>query len=89
MEDAGYEAAERIPSYLIECLAYNIPDAVFTEPTTYHEIVDLCLAIFARGNTSAWQEVNELKPLYGAGQTWTEQQVVDFGEAGFAYVRSM
>ena len=38
MADAGIEAAKPIPSFLIECLAYQVPDVAFGQPTFYEEL---------------------------------------------------
>ena len=90
MADAGIEAAKPIPSFLIECLVYQVPDAVFGRPTFYEEL-QLTLAFIASNTDSTdkcgkWTEVNEIKYLFHPAQGWTREQAHDFAMSAFAYI---
>ena len=89
MIDSGYKVAEKIPSYLIECLIWNVPDATLqtgtylTQYNTLKEIIRNSI-IFLWNATkddaacSEWGEVNELKYLFRVGQPWTRADVHTF-----------
>jgi hypothetical protein len=38
MVDQGYDAAKPIPSFLIECLIWNVPNAQFGNPTLKSDV---------------------------------------------------
>ncbi len=57
------------PGYLVECMLYNIPDAVFTKDATLLSSLRSCLAILWGGlreeaTYNSWEEVNELLMLF-------------------------
>lgn len=57
------------PGYLVECLLYNVPDAVFTQHTALLPTLRSCLAILWGGlredeTYNSWVEVNELLWLF-------------------------
>jgi hypothetical protein len=90
MADAGIAAADPIPSFLIECLVYQVPDAVFGRSTFYEEL-QLVLAFIATNTDSTdtcgkWTEVNEIKYLFHPTQGWTREQAHDFAFSAFAYI---
>jgi hypothetical protein len=90
MADAGIAAAEPIPSFLIECLVYRAPDAVFGR-STFHEELQLVLAFIATNTDSTdkcgkWAEVNEIKYLFHPTQGWTREEAHDFAMSAFAYI---
>ena len=74
MAAEGTPEAVPIPSYLIECLVYNVPNEGFLHDS-YSEDVSYILP-FLRDNTasdhwcSEWVEVNELKYLFHYTQPW-------------------
>jgi hypothetical protein len=75
MAAEGIAEAEPIPSYLIECLVYNVPNEGFLH-SSYSEDVGYIMP-FLRENTASdhwcneWLEVNELKYLFHFTQPWT------------------
>jgi len=89
MIEEGDIVAESIPSYLIECLIWNVPDATLqtgtflTQYFTLKEIVRNSI-IFLWNATkdetacNEWGEVNELKYLFRPGQPWTRTNVHKF-----------
>lgn len=90
MADDNYAVAEPIPSYLIECLVWNVPNEGFSG-NTYEENVRYALAHLwneTRSNEQCneWGEVNELKYLFGSHQAWKRVQVNSFLQAAWDYV---
>lgn len=90
MVEANIAAAEPIPSYLIECLVWNVPDEGFAH-SAYHDDVRYILAhIFNDTRTDdlcqEWPEENELKYLFGPHQPWSRKQVNDFVHAAWNYI---
>lgn len=90
MQEDNVSGAHNIASFLIECLAWNVPDrgfnheevaddVRFTIAYAFHETQD-----FAR--CSEWGEVNELKYLFRPGQPWTREQANGFLFAAWSYV---
>lgn len=90
MAEEGVTEAEPIPSYLIECLVWNVPRQGFG-----HELYwdDLRFALAHTFNETRsistcreWGEVNELKYLFWSGQPWTCEQANEFLDAAWDYV---
>jgi predicted nucleotidyltransferase len=86
----GYEVAEPIPSYLIECLVWNVPNEGFGHDQ-YRADVRYALAhlwnqIRAENTCSKWGEINELKYLFRAGQPWSRDRVNSFLHATWNYI---
>lgn len=82
MKEEGYNSAKRVPSFLMECLVYNVPD---TELTAYSWEARLrsCLAFLfnnTRGDAdcSKWVEVSGYKWLFQTSQPWTRQDAHQF-----------
>lgn len=70
---------EELPSYLIECLVYNVPDDKFGQTTYMAEMQVVLAAIFnatlSSGDANDWLEVHELRYLFRADPGWTMMQV--------------
>lgn len=89
MNEAGITAAGPIPSYLIECLVWNVPDVGFSGQ--YYKEVRYSLAhlfnsTLAEENVKEWGEINELKYLFRPGQPWTREKAHAFLSAAWDYV---
>lgn len=78
---------EELPSYLIECLVYNVPDDSFGHSTYYAEMRAVLAVIFnatlPRGDWKDWEEVNGLKYLFRGKNTWTREQVHCLADAAW------
>lgn len=85
-------ASDLVPSYLIECLLYNVPDARFGGDSYKDNVQSALLACFSATtndeNCSKWFEVNEMKYLFHASQPWTRQQAYDFVLTAWSYVEN-
>jgi hypothetical protein len=82
MKDGNIAAVNCVPSFLLECLAYNVPNATL-RLDTYRETVSESLRFLYQGTQNpllcaGWMEVNERKALFEAGQAWTPTQVSEF-----------
>lgn len=80
-----------IPSFLIECLVWNVPDYVFTTEG-YVDTVEGVLAHIAvetvdDSKCSEWAEVNDLKYLFRAGQPWTREAAQTWVQQAWSYLR--
>jgi hypothetical protein len=90
MADNGVAVAKTTPSYLIECLVWNVPDNLFNH-ASYKADVRESLAFLFNNTLSdeaslEWGEVNELKYLFRPGQPWTRESAHAFVDAAWDYV---
>jgi predicted nucleotidyltransferase len=89
MVDEGHEAAEPIPSYLIECLVWNVPNESLGHVAFKSDVRDAIAHLWnetrADESCNEWGEVNELKYLF-RGQPWTRGEVNDFLQAAWDYI---
>lgn len=91
MADQGQH--RELPSYFIECLAYNCPDGVFGR-STWTEVVKECLGhiwedLQGSEPSDAEQrclEVNECFYLFHAGQKWNRAWGREFSHAAWNYL---
>jgi predicted nucleotidyltransferase len=90
MLDNGYQVAAPIPSYLIECLTWNVPNEGFGHES-YRADVRYAIAHLWNETRSdetckEWGEINELKYLLCPGQPWTRAQTNSFLDAAWNYI---
>ena len=76
--------SEELPSYLIECLVYNVPDDSFGHEQYLADMRSLLATIFnstlSSGDWNDWEEVNGLKYLYRGHSKWTHEQVRELAD---------
>ena len=89
MAENGIDAAKPMASFLLECLAFNVP-APFLMIDNYTNAVAASLVeVYQNTETvdkcADWREVNELKYLFRGPQTWSCQQVNAFTAAAWQY----
>lgn len=79
-----------IPSYLIECLVWNVPNVEFFHDSLYQNLRQILFYLWDKTRTnetcSKWGEVNELKYLFSTSQPWTFQQAHNFILATWKYI---
>lgn len=90
MEENNVLAAISIPSYLIECLVWNVPNEAFGH-NSYREDVRSTLAHLWNNtrnleNYKEWGEINELKYLFRSSQNWTCDQAHKFLDAAWNHI---
>lgn len=90
MDDEHVAAAKDIPSFLIECLVWNVPDHLFNRGDYFNDMrLVLAFLIVDTGDaakTANWREENDIKYLFHPKQPWTLKQAHDFLAAAWAYV---
>lgn len=90
MDEDGIAAAKPIPSFLIECLVWNVPDDHFGHPTYTGDVRAALAYLFnntmKREDCEEWGEINELKYLFWSGQPWTWGQAHAFISAAWDYL---
>ena len=76
MVDAGQTDGDKITSFLVECLAWNVPDRIITGYSTWTETVRQAILYLYQaidgGNHTEWGEVSEMLYLFRA-RKWTDQ----------------
>ena len=90
MNEAAIGVAKPIPSFLNECLVWNVPDEGFGHDTykadVRHVIADLWNNTRTADTCGEWGEINELKYLFRSGQPWTREQTNTFLQAAWDYI---
>jgi predicted nucleotidyltransferase len=90
MIDDGDKTAEAIPSYLIECLVWNVPNTSLGLLPLSANVRDSIAWLWDGTKTdescNLWTEVNGIKYLFRVGQPWTREQVHGFLLAVWRYV---
>ncbi len=90
MSSNGVQSAKKIPSFLIECLVWNVPNVDF-DFSNYKSLVRSVLA-YLFNNTlndskcSNWGEVSDLKYLFNSSQPWTRKDAHDFIGDAWDYI---
>lgn len=82
MEEQKIDSAKFAKSYLLACLAWNVPNSILNK-STYEQIIfdslDYLISMTSHpDNISEWSEVNELKYLFRPSQPWSLIEVNKF-----------
>lgn len=82
-----------VPSFFVECLVYNCPDALFRRSTWTGTVKGIIYHIWENlegdepaDNSERWLEVNESKYLFHGAQDWTRKDGRDFAHAAWNYL---
>jgi hypothetical protein len=83
-----------VPSFFVECLVYNCPDALFKEPTWVKTIKAILFHIWDNtqgdseptAGSERWLEVNRAKYLFHSNQKWSRKDGRDFSKAAWNYL---
>jgi len=90
MQNAAVSAARNIPSYLIECLAWNVPNEYFTRNSLADSVGAVVADIWNRTGKEFvyldWFEINRIKFLFHGNQPWSRAQANAFMLAAWNYV---
>lgn len=90
MQGAGVPSASNIPSYLIECLAWNALDEYFVREPFADAVGAVIADIWTRTGTkyvyNDWLEVNGIKYLFHGSEPWTLSQANAFMYAAWNHV---
>lgn len=79
-----------LPSYFMECLAYNCPDSVFDKPTWTDCLRGMLFHIWDQlqgdePSSGRWVEVNDCYYLFHSGQKWSRADGREFAKAAWNY----
>ena len=85
------DAATPIPSFLIECLVFNVPNDKFNQvaETYYDDTRSVISWLWHRINKNEhadFKEVSGMKLLFGSGQAWTAEQAKIFLASAWNYI---
>ena len=90
MDNNGYKIAKGFPSFLIECLVYNVPNQGFGHNNYIADVrwivAHLCNNTRKDSECEEWLEVNELKYLFHSSKPWTREQTNTFLNAVWNYI---
>ncbi|MBS1962323.1 MAG: nucleotidyltransferase [Bdellovibrionales bacterium] len=90
MTDDGIASSTNAKSYLLACLAWNVPDEYFGEDAyeaIFFDSLDYLIGMTASyANVKEWGEVNELKYLFRDAQPWKLEDVHQFLKDMKAYM---
>lgn len=79
-----------LPSFLMECLVYNVPNDHFNHIYYLDDMRNVLATIFNEtlpsGNYSDWVEVSERKWLFNQAQAWTYQQAHELADVAWDYI---
>jgi hypothetical protein len=88
--DEKITIAEKIPSFLIECLVYNVPNEELLMSSLNDAVRNALAHLWnhtrADATCSAWAEVNEVKFLFHFAQSWQRGDVNAFLQACWDYI---
>lgn len=90
MADDRVAAAKAIPPYLLECLAWNVPDEGFMHNNYTDDVRYVLAHTFNETRTidqcQQWCEINDIKYLFRTGQPWTLEAAHRFLSEAWDYV---
>ncbi len=80
-----------MPSFLITCLVYNVPNVVIKRMSGYDdavvEIVNYLYDILTTDLYKEMYEINDIKLLFSSKQTWTREAALDFVLKSKRYIK--
>lgn len=89
MKSEGIASADVIPSFLIECLVWNVPNHGFAHNTTLEDVRFAIVHLWGEtrefDSCSEWGEINEQKYLF-RGQKWNHGQANAFLQDAWNYM---
>lgn len=90
MEDSAVSAAINIPSFLIECLVWNVPNEGFGHATYWDDLRYVLAYLYNSTlkdeDCSDWTEVNGIKYLFHTSQPWSRVAANGFIDAAWSHV---
>lgn len=81
-----------LPSYFMECLAYNCPDEIFERETWTERLKAMLYHIWKElqennePNTNRWLEVNRCLYLFHPNQEWSRKDGREFAQTAWNYL---
>ena len=89
--DSNALTAKLVPSYALECCAFNIANESLTADGNYYDTARRALALVYQATADEsscdqWVEVNQLKWLLRPSQPWKREDVHRFALLGYKHV---
>ena len=79
-----------IPSFLVECLVWNVPNDTFGQATFYAELREVLRFLYHATKSDdacgKWHEENDIRFLFHVTQGWTHEEANAFILAAWTYV---
>lgn len=79
-----------LPSYLVECIVYNVPNDKFNHSTYVADMRSVLAFIFNQtlpaGNWNDWVEVHGLRYLFRGSASWTHEQVHNLADKAWDHL---
>lgn len=69
MQDNGYSSSNKVSSFGLESLLWNIPDSIFAKYTSYRFVFDELIKYAKKEDISNFKEANGIKDLFPNQQT--------------------
>jgi len=83
----GKKLPEALPSYLVECLVYNVPNEKFGHSQYLGDMRAVLATIFNAmlndGDWRDWEQVNGLQYLFRGPQGWDRLDVLKLADAAW------
>lgn len=90
MAENGYASAGPVAAFLIESLAWNVPDEGFGHTTLKADVRWALAHLYNETRSDAscheWGEINELKYLFRSSQPWTREQTNQLLNDAWSYI---
>ncbi|SBW17201.1 hypothetical protein FDG2_0106 [Candidatus Protofrankia californiensis] len=84
------EIIKDLPSFLIECLVYNVPNSSFNHTKYVDDMRSVLTAIYnetmSSGDYSEWLEVSERKYLFRPSQSWSRSDAHELAGKAWDYM---
>jgi len=88
--EEGHDVADRVPSFLIECLVWNVLDDTLNFGSLKDNVRETIRYLWHGTKTDAacneWIEVNERKYLFRASQPWKREDAHAFLLIAWQYI---
>lgn len=86
----GVNSYKKLPSFFIECLAWNVPNNILMGYSTYYDavknsIIYLYDCLTDESKSEEWGEVSDLLYLFRGHSKWTRQDGINFLNAAWNY----
>lgn len=90
MCSSGMGEAEIVPSFLLECLVFNVDDDLLIGSGYYDSLGSILIKLYSDLQNisicSEWGEVSKLKYLFRGSQPWTREDAAEFIASAYGYV---
>jgi len=90
MAGQGVAVANNVPSFLLECLVWNVPNEGFGHETLRADARYVLAHLFNNTRTPeqcrGWYEINGHKYLFHSTQPWTRETVNTFADTAWNYI---